>query len=70
MSYIMAGSAEGQIYIWNLNTTKLEKILSKGGHEYVALKYSLTLIFKEVLLYTLLPTTPQNVSLFQRTVGE
>lgn len=33
LSYVMAGSAEGQIFIWNLNSTKLEKILSRGGHE-------------------------------------
>ncbi|KAI6206436.1 hypothetical protein M3Y94_00910300 [Aphelenchoides besseyi] len=33
MQYVAAGSADGQIFIWNLHTTKLEKILQRGGHE-------------------------------------
>lgn len=28
------------MFIWNLNTTKLEKVLYKGGHEYVSLRFS------------------------------
>ena len=33
MSYVAAGSADGQIFIWNLYSTKLEKVLGRGGHE-------------------------------------
>ncbi|KAH7702654.1 CRE-ATG-16.2 protein [Aphelenchoides avenae] len=33
MKFVAAGSAEGHVFIWNLNTTKLEKVLYKGGHE-------------------------------------
>ncbi|VDN51961.1 unnamed protein product, partial [Dracunculus medinensis] len=32
MEYCAAGSLEGQIFIWNLHSTKLEKVLHKGGH--------------------------------------
>ncbi|VDD88091.1 unnamed protein product [Enterobius vermicularis] len=31
--YCAVGSADGQIFVWNLNTTKLEKVLGQGGHE-------------------------------------
>lgn len=31
--YCAAGSADGQIFIWNIRTTKLEKVLS-GGHDH------------------------------------
>uniref|UniRef100_A0A914EFW3 WD_REPEATS_REGION domain-containing protein n=1 Tax=Acrobeloides nanus TaxID=290746 RepID=A0A914EFW3_9BILA len=31
--YCAAGSADGQIFIWNIATTKLEKILYKNAHE-------------------------------------
>ncbi|CAJ0941614.1 unnamed protein product, partial [Mesorhabditis belari] len=33
MTYCAAGSSDGQIFIWNLRTTKLEKILYRNGHE-------------------------------------
>lgn len=32
-SYVSAGSADGHIFIWNLHTTRLEKVLFRGGHE-------------------------------------
>ena len=34
-TYVAAGSADGHIFIWNLLSTRLEKVLYKGGHEYV-----------------------------------
>lgn len=32
-SYVAAGSADGHIFIWSLHSTRLEKILFRGGHE-------------------------------------
>jgi autophagy-related protein 16 len=32
-AYVSAGSADGQIFVWDTNTTKLEKILYKDGHD-------------------------------------
>ncbi|VDM47978.1 unnamed protein product [Toxocara canis] len=40
MEYCAAGSADGHIFIWNLHTTKLEKTLSKGGHDRPVLSLS------------------------------
>jgi WD40 repeat protein len=34
-SFVAAGSADGHIFVWNLHTTRLEKVLFKGGHEWV-----------------------------------
>ncbi|PAV75726.1 hypothetical protein WR25_11682 isoform F [Diploscapter pachys] len=31
--YVAAGSADGHVYVWNSQTTRLEKILARGGHE-------------------------------------
>lgn len=36
MEYCAAGSTDGHVFIWNTHTTKLEKTLSKGGHEFVS----------------------------------
>lgn len=30
-NYVAAGSADSHIFIWNTMTTRLEKILQKGG---------------------------------------
>uniref|UniRef100_A0A914HC98 Uncharacterized protein n=1 Tax=Globodera rostochiensis TaxID=31243 RepID=A0A914HC98_GLORO len=35
-TFVASGSADGQIFVWNLLTTRLEKVLHKGGHEGVA----------------------------------
>jgi len=32
-TYVCAGSVDGHIFVWDTNTTKLEKILYKEGHE-------------------------------------
>jgi autophagy-related protein 16 len=32
-AYVSAGSADGQIFVWDTLTTKLEKVLYKDGHE-------------------------------------
>ncbi|KAL3116025.1 hypothetical protein niasHT_007325 [Heterodera trifolii] len=32
-SFVASGSADGQIFVWNLLTTRLEKVLHKGGHD-------------------------------------
>ncbi|XGW01170.1 hypothetical protein V3C99_013829 [Haemonchus contortus] len=34
MAYCAAGSADGHVFIWNVQSTKLEKVLHKGGHEH------------------------------------
>ncbi|MFH4975441.1 hypothetical protein AB6A40_002150 [Gnathostoma spinigerum] len=33
LNYCAAGSADGHVFIWNVHSTKLERILSRGGHE-------------------------------------
>uniref|UniRef100_A0A915A685 Autophagy-related protein 16 domain-containing protein n=1 Tax=Parascaris univalens TaxID=6257 RepID=A0A915A685_PARUN len=40
MEYCAAGSTDGHIFIWNTHTTKLEKTLSKGGHDRPVLSLS------------------------------
>ncbi|KAI3409788.1 Rho GTPase-activating protein syde2 [Globodera pallida] len=35
-TFVASGSADGQIFVWNLLTTRLEKVLHKSGHEGVA----------------------------------
>uniref|UniRef100_A0A915D7K1 Autophagy-related protein 16 domain-containing protein n=1 Tax=Ditylenchus dipsaci TaxID=166011 RepID=A0A915D7K1_9BILA len=35
-TYVAAGSADGHVFIWNIITTRLEKVLYKGGHENAA----------------------------------
>lgn len=37
MEYCAAGSSDGHVFVWNVRTTKLEKCLSKGGHEHPVL---------------------------------
>ncbi|KHJ87390.1 WD domain, G-beta repeat protein [Oesophagostomum dentatum] len=33
MEYCAAGSSDGSVFVWNIQSTKLEKVLHKGGHE-------------------------------------
>ncbi|KAK5982881.1 hypothetical protein GCK32_002278 [Trichostrongylus colubriformis] len=33
MGYCAAGSMDGHVFIWNVQSTKLEKVLHKGGHD-------------------------------------
>ncbi|EYC38041.1 hypothetical protein Y032_0748g2032 [Ancylostoma ceylanicum] len=33
MEYCAAGAPDGNIFVWNIQSTKLEKVLHKGGHE-------------------------------------
>lgn len=40
MEYCAAGSTDGHVFIWNTHTTKLEKTLSKGGHDRPVLSLS------------------------------
>uniref|UniRef100_A0A183GET0 WD_REPEATS_REGION domain-containing protein n=1 Tax=Heligmosomoides polygyrus TaxID=6339 RepID=A0A183GET0_HELPZ len=40
MEYCAAGSADGNVFIWNVQSTKLERILHKGGHEHAVLSLS------------------------------
>ena len=40
---------DGHVFIWNLLSTRLEKVLYKGGHEYVLAQYitAIALILQE-----------------------
>lgn len=35
-SFVAAGSADGHIFVWNLHSTRLEKVFFRGGHENAA----------------------------------
>ncbi|VDM52091.1 unnamed protein product [Angiostrongylus costaricensis] len=40
MEYCAAGSSDGHVFVWNVQSTKLEKVLHKGGHEHAILSLS------------------------------
>ncbi|KJH47366.1 WD domain, G-beta repeat protein [Dictyocaulus viviparus] len=40
MEYCAAGSSDGHVFVWNIQSTKLERILHKGGHEHAILSLS------------------------------
>ncbi|KAJ1347970.1 hypothetical protein KIN20_003172 [Parelaphostrongylus tenuis] len=40
MEYCAAGASDGHVFIWNVQSTKLEKVLYKGGHDHAILSLS------------------------------
>ncbi|WKY09318.1 hypothetical protein Q1695_002016 [Nippostrongylus brasiliensis] len=40
MEYCAAGSSDGSVFVWNVQSTKLEKVLHKGGHEHAVFSLS------------------------------
>ncbi|KAK6753650.1 hypothetical protein RB195_012936 [Necator americanus] len=40
MEYCAAGASDGSVFVWNIQSTKLEKVLHKGGHEHSVLSVS------------------------------
>ncbi|CAJ0589729.1 unnamed protein product [Cylicocyclus nassatus] len=40
MQYCAAGSSDGSVFVWNIQSTKLEKVLHKGGHQHAVLSLS------------------------------